>query len=139
MIKVLQERGFGSLPNSTKTNPMDHVKSIPTTVEDDMTPIRHIRLSQYVVSAQQNIVESMDSYRDQDMGDVIFGQPFCKASCVKARRFDELITIHNADGISYPYQKLKSFYMGVLNLGPNYRDALRENVIRGHISVHEMK
>ncbi|GKE18804.1 retrovirus-related pol polyprotein from transposon TNT 1-94 [Tanacetum coccineum] len=40
MSKVLQERGFGSLPSSTKTNPRDHVKSILTTVEVDMTPIR---------------------------------------------------------------------------------------------------
>ncbi|GJT09145.1 hypothetical protein Tco_0843607, partial [Tanacetum coccineum] len=40
MSKVLQERGFGSLPSSTETNPRDHVKSISTTVEADMTPIR---------------------------------------------------------------------------------------------------
>nr|GEZ00484.1 homeodomain-like protein [Tanacetum cinerariifolium] len=40
MSKVLQERGFGSLPRSTDTNPRDHVKSISTTVEADMTPIR---------------------------------------------------------------------------------------------------
>ncbi|GJS06383.1 retrovirus-related pol polyprotein from transposon TNT 1-94 [Tanacetum coccineum] len=32
------------------------------------------------------VVENIDGYRDQDMGDVIFGEPFCKASCVKARR-----------------------------------------------------
>ncbi|GKE69784.1 hypothetical protein Tco_1527856, partial [Tanacetum coccineum] len=38
-------------------------------------------------------VKNMDGYRDQDMGDVIFGEPFCKASCVEARRFDRLITI----------------------------------------------
>ncbi|GJU02568.1 hypothetical protein Tco_1112906 [Tanacetum coccineum] len=37
--KVLQERGFESLPSSTETNPRDHVKSISTTVEADMTPI----------------------------------------------------------------------------------------------------
>ncbi|GJU71714.1 hypothetical protein Tco_1263119 [Tanacetum coccineum] len=42
MRKVLQERGFGSLPSSTETNPRDHVKSISTTVEVDMTLIRHI-------------------------------------------------------------------------------------------------
>ncbi|GJZ40179.1 zf-CCHC domain-containing protein [Tanacetum coccineum] len=42
MSKVLQERGFGSLPSSTKTNLGDHVKSISTTVEADMTPIRRI-------------------------------------------------------------------------------------------------
>ncbi|GJZ74274.1 hypothetical protein Tco_0638420 [Tanacetum coccineum] len=33
MGKVLQERGSGSLPSSTETNPRDHVKSISTTVE----------------------------------------------------------------------------------------------------------
>ncbi|GJW16468.1 hypothetical protein Tco_0020601 [Tanacetum coccineum] len=54
MSKVLQEIGFGSLPSSTKTNPRDHVKSISTTVEADMTPIRRIGSSQYAVSAQQN-------------------------------------------------------------------------------------
>ncbi|GKB59276.1 hypothetical protein Tco_0915462 [Tanacetum coccineum] len=43
MSKVLQERGFGSLPRSTEINPRDHVKSISTTVEADMTSIRHIR------------------------------------------------------------------------------------------------
>ncbi|GKF07540.1 hypothetical protein Tco_0041764, partial [Tanacetum coccineum] len=40
--KVLQERGFGSLPSSTETNPRDHVKSISTTVEADMTSICRI-------------------------------------------------------------------------------------------------
>ncbi|GJV28206.1 hypothetical protein Tco_1384654 [Tanacetum coccineum] len=42
MSKVLQERGFESLPGSTETNPRDHVKSILTTIEADTTPIRHI-------------------------------------------------------------------------------------------------
>nr|GEW92349.1 hypothetical protein [Tanacetum cinerariifolium] len=35
MSKVLQERGFGSLSSSTKTNLRDHVKSISTIVEAD--------------------------------------------------------------------------------------------------------
>ncbi|GJS09984.1 hypothetical protein Tco_0366780 [Tanacetum coccineum] len=35
MSKVLQERGFGSLPSSTETNPRDQVKSISTTIEAD--------------------------------------------------------------------------------------------------------
>ncbi|GKA80362.1 putative reverse transcriptase domain-containing protein [Tanacetum coccineum] len=43
--------------------------------------------------------------------------------------------------ISHSYQKLKSFYKGVLNLGPKYvRDAeIEEWLTRGHISVHEME
>ncbi|GJX68859.1 hypothetical protein Tco_0304586 [Tanacetum coccineum] len=45
------------------------------------------------------------------------------------------------NGISHPYQKLKGFYKGVLDLGPNYiRDAKTEEwLTRGHISVHEME
>ncbi|GJT11418.1 hypothetical protein Tco_0858460 [Tanacetum coccineum] len=44
------------------------------------------------------------------------------------------------NGISHLYQKLKSFYKGVLNLGPDYiRDAKTEEwFTRGHISVHEI-
>ncbi|GJS87953.1 putative reverse transcriptase domain-containing protein [Tanacetum coccineum] len=43
--------------------------------------------------------------------------------------------------ISHPYQKLKGFYKGVLNLGPDYiRDAKMEKwLTRRHISVHEME
>ncbi|GJU40263.1 hypothetical protein Tco_1193220 [Tanacetum coccineum] len=72
------------------------------------------------------VVENMDGYRDQDMGDIILGEPFCKASCVEAKRFDGLI--------HYPQ-------WGVLNLGPEYvRDAkMEEWLTHRHISVHEMK
>ncbi|GJV56086.1 reverse transcriptase domain-containing protein [Tanacetum coccineum] len=54
MSKVLQERGFGSLPSSTEANPRDQVKSISTTIEADSYPIRRIRSSQYAVSTRQN-------------------------------------------------------------------------------------
>nr|GEX87834.1 hypothetical protein [Tanacetum cinerariifolium] len=163
--KVLQERGFGSLPTSIKSNPRDHVKSISTTAEADSNLIRCIGSSQYVVSTPQNKrlmfesremtilfpsclndyyckekngssldslygdyielnnlnvplelrrdqvddlmptieeVKNMDGYRDQDMGDIILRESFCKASCVEARRFNGLITIHNSsDNVTY--------------------------------------
>nr|GEX02498.1 hypothetical protein [Tanacetum cinerariifolium] len=54
MSKVMQERGSGSLPSSTKTNPRDHVNSISTTVKTNTILIRHIGSIRYVVSAQQN-------------------------------------------------------------------------------------
>ncbi|GKC59605.1 putative reverse transcriptase domain-containing protein [Tanacetum coccineum] len=54
MGKVLQERGFGSLPSSTEANPRDQVKSISTTVKADSYPIRCIGSSQYGVSTRQN-------------------------------------------------------------------------------------
>ncbi|GJV18111.1 putative reverse transcriptase domain-containing protein [Tanacetum coccineum] len=45
------------------------------------------------------------------------------------------------NGISHSYQKLKEFYKGVLNLGPEYvRDTKMEEWLTcGHISVHEME
>ncbi|GJT08359.1 hypothetical protein Tco_0842821 [Tanacetum coccineum] len=45
MSKVLHERGFGSLPSSTEANPIDQVKVISTTIEDDSYPIRLIESS----------------------------------------------------------------------------------------------
>ncbi|GKA94009.1 homeodomain-like protein [Tanacetum coccineum] len=54
MSKVLQEKGSGSLPSSTETNPRDHVKSISTTIETDMFPIRRIGPSRYAVSSPHN-------------------------------------------------------------------------------------
>ncbi|GJR31823.1 hypothetical protein Tco_1108055 [Tanacetum coccineum] len=87
------------------------------------------------------IVENMDGYRDQDMGDVIFGETFCKASCVEARRFDRLITIHNVEWNLASVLKAQKFLQGGLNLGLEYiRDAkMEEWLTRGHISTHEME
>ncbi|GJT40598.1 hypothetical protein Tco_0940463 [Tanacetum coccineum] len=48
------------------------------------------------------VVENMDAYRDERMGEVIVGEPFCKASFIEARRFDGMITIFNGnDGVTY--------------------------------------
>nr|GEW19935.1 retrotransposon protein, putative, Ty1-copia subclass [Tanacetum cinerariifolium] len=52
-------------------------------------------------------VEDMDLYLDEGMRDVIVGEPFCKASCVEARRFDGIITIHDGDD-SVTYQMVRS-------------------------------
>ncbi|GJU79595.1 hypothetical protein Tco_1281960 [Tanacetum coccineum] len=311
--KVLQERGFGSLPSSTEINPRDQVKSILTTIKVDASSIRRIGSSQYAVSTGQNsilmydarqtiilflihlndcyyddkkgrmdcnfwklalklhisinpyperrktqgvslylailimfalimplsldplnrdyielndlnvpielrrdqvddlmptikegglveefrarndarmisdiigypseqVLEDVDDYRDEGMGDVIFGEPFLREVRINARRFDEMITIYNGNdevtyqmvrshprikhhtneqcnntspllkvsdkdkmnGISHPYQKLKGFYKGVSNLGPEFvRDlSMEEYLTCGHISVHEMQ
>ncbi|GJT19834.1 hypothetical protein Tco_0878540 [Tanacetum coccineum] len=48
------------------------------------------------------VVENMDAYRDQDMGEVIVGKPFCREICVKARQFDRMIIIYNGnDSVTY--------------------------------------
>ncbi|GKB24405.1 hypothetical protein Tco_0863806 [Tanacetum coccineum] len=45
MSKVLQERGFRSIPSSTEANPRDQVKSISTTIEADSYPIPYFEAS----------------------------------------------------------------------------------------------
>ncbi|GKA10856.1 putative reverse transcriptase domain-containing protein [Tanacetum coccineum] len=133
----------------------------------------------FFVVTDFTVLENMDAYRDEGMGDVIFGEPFLREVGIKTRRFEGMITIYNDDneityqmvrshlrfkhhtneqcnkippllkvceedkmnGISHPYQKLKGFCKGVLNLGPDYiRDAeMEEWLTRGHISMHEME
>ncbi|GKC32347.1 hypothetical protein Tco_1039641 [Tanacetum coccineum] len=94
------------------------------------------------------VLEDVDAYRDEGMGDVIFSEPLLREVKINARRFKEVtyqmvrshprFKCHNNEqcnkipqllkvskkdkinGILHPYQKLKSFYKGVLNLGPEY-------------------
>ncbi|GKE48515.1 reverse transcriptase domain-containing protein, partial [Tanacetum coccineum] len=125
------------------------------------------------------VLENMNDYCDEGMGEVIFGEPFLRELGINAKRFEGMITIYNGNdevtyqmvrshprfkyhtneqcnkippllkvseedkmnGILHSYQKLKGFYKGVLNLGPDYiRDAKMEEWLTcGHISVHEME
>ncbi|GJW72213.1 hypothetical protein Tco_0129130 [Tanacetum coccineum] len=53
MSKVLQERGIGGLPDSTKPNPRDHVKLI-STAKADSYEISRMGCSPYAVSISQH-------------------------------------------------------------------------------------
>ncbi|GKD50710.1 hypothetical protein Tco_1279686 [Tanacetum coccineum] len=49
------------------------------------------------------VVEDMDNYRDDGMGNVIVGKPFCREVFVKTKRFEGMITIFNSsDNVTYP-------------------------------------
>ncbi|GJW40248.1 mitochondrial proton/calcium exchanger protein-like protein isoform X1 [Tanacetum coccineum] len=41
------------------------------------------------------VLEYMDAYRDEGMGNVIFGEPFLREVGINAKRFKGMITIHN--------------------------------------------
>ncbi|GJS68039.1 hypothetical protein Tco_0682604 [Tanacetum coccineum] len=60
-------------------------------------------IGNFYVNTNFTVVEDMDPHFDEGMGDVIVGEPFCKASCVEAKRFDGIITIHDEDD-SVTYQ-----------------------------------
>ncbi|GJR71391.1 putative reverse transcriptase domain-containing protein [Tanacetum coccineum] len=40
------------------------------------------------------VLEDMDNYRDEEMGDVIFGEPFLREVGINVRRFNGMITIY---------------------------------------------
>ncbi|GJU73492.1 hypothetical protein Tco_1264897 [Tanacetum coccineum] len=96
------------------------------------------------------LLEDIDDYRDNEMGDIIFGKPFLREVGIKTERFEGIITLYNGDNevsekdkinrISHAYQKLKGFYKEVLNLGPDFIrvPSMEEWLTRGHISVHEL-
>ncbi|GKB81202.1 hypothetical protein Tco_0948097 [Tanacetum coccineum] len=81
----------------------------------------HIFVGTFSIMTDFAVLEDIDAYRDEGMGDVS--------------------EVDKKNGISHAYQKLKGFYKGVLNLGPNYiRDAkMEEWLTRGHISMHEIE
>nr|GEW48655.1 hypothetical protein [Tanacetum cinerariifolium] len=111
------------------------------------------------------VLEDMDAFHDDGIGDVILGELFLREVRINEKWYERNITIHNGNeevtyqmvrphprfkhhtneqcnkippllkvseedkmnGISHSYQKLKGFYKGVLNLGPEYvRDAKME-------------
>ncbi|GJW47849.1 putative reverse transcriptase domain-containing protein [Tanacetum coccineum] len=93
------------------------------------------------------VLEDMDAYRDNEMGDIIFGEPFLREVGIKTKWFEGIITLtmvsekDKINGISHAYQKLKGFYKEVLNLGPDFIrvPSMEEWLTRGHISVHELE
>ncbi|GJX23176.1 hypothetical protein Tco_0227621 [Tanacetum coccineum] len=53
------------------------------------------------------ILEDMDAYRNEGMGDVIFGKPFLREVGINAKRFEGMITIHNGNE-EVTYQMVRS-------------------------------
>ncbi|GKB11891.1 hypothetical protein Tco_0845814, partial [Tanacetum coccineum] len=78
------------------------------------------------------VVKNMDAYHDKDMGDVIAGKPFCRASCVEARWFDGLITIHDGnDNVTYQMARWHPRFKHLTNAQCNkIRPLLKELTIR---------
>ncbi|GKC19875.1 hypothetical protein Tco_1022025, partial [Tanacetum coccineum] len=71
-------------------------------VVEPMVDVVKTRHDDEIVEKIDEYPKNMYAYRDKDMGDVIFGKPFCRVACVEARRFDGFITIHDDnDSVTY--------------------------------------
>ncbi|GKE11075.1 hypothetical protein Tco_1414626 [Tanacetum coccineum] len=42
-----------------------------------------------------DFLEDMDAYRDNEMGDIIFSEPFLREVGIKTKRFEGIITLYN--------------------------------------------
>ncbi|GKE13717.1 hypothetical protein Tco_1421294, partial [Tanacetum coccineum] len=60
------------------------------------------------------VLENMDAYRDEGMGNVTFGEPFLREVGIKARRFDGKIAIYNGND-EVTYQMVRSHLRFKLN------------------------
>ncbi|GJU22277.1 putative reverse transcriptase domain-containing protein [Tanacetum coccineum] len=56
------------------------------------------------------VLEDMDAYRDEGMGDVIVGEPFLREVGIKARRFEGMITLYKCNE-NVTYQMVRSHPM----------------------------
>ncbi|GKD25248.1 retrovirus-related pol polyprotein from transposon TNT 1-94 [Tanacetum coccineum] len=68
----------------------DQVDDLMSTIEEDFA-----------------VLKDMDAYRDEGMGDVIFGEPFLREVGINAKRFEGMITIHNGNE-EVTYQMVRS-------------------------------
>ncbi|GKC74418.1 hypothetical protein Tco_1120301 [Tanacetum coccineum] len=53
------------------------------------------------------VLEDIDVYRDNEMGDIIFGEPFLREFGIKTKRFEGIITLYNGDN-EVTYQMVRS-------------------------------
>ncbi|GJS10341.1 putative reverse transcriptase domain-containing protein [Tanacetum coccineum] len=61
----------------------------------------------FSVMTDFTVLENMDAYRDEGMGDVIFGEPFLREVGIKAKWFEGMITLYNGDD-EVTYQMVRS-------------------------------
>ncbi|GJX67582.1 putative ribonuclease H-like domain-containing protein [Tanacetum coccineum] len=61
----------------------------------------------FFVTTDFAVLEDMDAYRDNEMGDIIFGEPFLREVGIKTKWFEGIITLYNGDN-EVTYQMVRS-------------------------------
>ncbi|GJW55055.1 hypothetical protein Tco_0099140 [Tanacetum coccineum] len=67
----------------------------------------HIFVGAFSVMTDFAVLEDMNAYRDEGMGDNIVGEPFLREVRIIAKRFKDIITLYNGDD-EVPYQMVRS-------------------------------
>ncbi|GJU06448.1 hypothetical protein Tco_1122878 [Tanacetum coccineum] len=61
----------------------------------------------FSVMTNFEVLENMDAYRDEGMGDVIFGEPFLREADIKSKQFEGMIILYKGDD-EVTYQMVRS-------------------------------
>ncbi|GKB12755.1 ribonuclease H-like domain-containing protein [Tanacetum coccineum] len=111
MSKVLQERGFGSLPSSTKTNPRDQVKLISTAKANFL----RYAVSDVVHTPEAQDVKILNAYdyslpqKEKDPGS------FTLPCCIHNICFDKALVDLGASVSVMPFSTYTSLGLGILS------------------------
>ncbi|GJS30898.1 hypothetical protein Tco_0491518 [Tanacetum coccineum] len=105
------------LEDYIKLNDLNEPFELRRNQEEDLMPtikkgevIEEFRTRDYELDIGINdypILENMDDYRDEGMGDIIFGEPFLRDVRINAKRFEGMITIYIGDD-EVTYQMVRS-------------------------------
>ncbi|GKB19633.1 glycosyl transferase, family 8 protein [Tanacetum coccineum] len=103
--EVVNEPMIDEVKTRNDNNMVNRINGYPSYCDFDRKI--HIDCAYNLQFSCMIVVENMDAYCDEGMGEVIIGEPFCKASYVEARRFDGMITIFNGND-SVTHQMVRS-------------------------------
>ncbi|GJY59931.1 putative reverse transcriptase domain-containing protein [Tanacetum coccineum] len=85
---------------------------MPTIEEGDVIEEFRTRDDELIVGIDDYpILENMDAYRDEGMGDVIFGDPFLREVGIKTGRFEGMITIYKGDALLHAEMELMNLIL----------------------------
>ncbi|GKA48337.1 hypothetical protein Tco_0741295 [Tanacetum coccineum] len=81
--------------------------AMPVIDDEEALILEEIRTTPDARTEVNQVLEDIDAYRDEGMGDVIFGEPFLKEIGINSRWFDGMITIYNGNE-EVTYQMVRS-------------------------------
>ncbi|GJY23477.1 hypothetical protein Tco_0397135 [Tanacetum coccineum] len=117
--KTLEEAYYTSLDpfleDYIELNDLNDPFELRRNQEDDLMPTIEegalmnvsIFVGTFSVMTDFAVLENMDAYRDEGMGDVIFGEPLLREADIKAKRFEGMLTLYKGDD-EVTYQMVRS-------------------------------
>nr|GEZ36784.1 hypothetical protein [Tanacetum cinerariifolium] len=86
-IKKVNEKVYAAQVGCEQCKEAHYTKDYPLKEKVELAD-RTVKYPKGIAKNVLVVVENIDGYQDQDMGDIILGEPFYKATCVEARRVD---------------------------------------------------